>query len=81
MEINTIRAEFQKILQQTFERDDLVATDTLAAADVDEWDSLSHIELVVALEKHFKIKFSLPELNNVKNVGEMLLLIQRGLKK
>jgi acyl carrier protein len=41
------------------------------ANDVKDWDSLNHIELVVAVEKHFKIKFNFVELQKFKNVGEM----------
>jgi acyl carrier protein len=41
------------------------------AHDVKEWDSLNHIEFVVAVEKHFKIRFNFAELQKFKNVGEM----------
>ena len=42
------------------------------ANDVKDWDSLNHIELVVAIEKHFKIKFNFADLQRFKNVGEMV---------
>ncbi len=41
------------------------------ASDVQDWDSLNHIELVLGIEKHFKIKFNFAELQKFKNVGEM----------
>jgi acyl carrier protein len=50
-----------------------------SAKDVEGWDSLSHINLVVALEKEFGLKFTLAELKPLKNVGEMEDLIRRKL--
>ena len=48
-----------------------------SAANVDGWDSLAHINLVVAIEKRYRIKFALGELQDLKNVGEMAALIQK----
>jgi acyl carrier protein len=48
---------------------------------VEGWDSLAHVNLVVAIEKHYKLKFSLGELEGLKNVGEMADLIARKLAK
>ncbi len=53
---------------------------TTTANDVEEWSSLSHIELVVAIEKRFKIRFTTAEIQNWKNVGEMCETIEKRLK-
>jgi len=51
------------------------------AQNVEGWDSLAHVNLVVAIEKHYRIKFALGELQALKNVGEMADLIQKKLGK
>ena len=55
----------------------LQLTPETTAADVEGWDSLAHINLVMAIEKHYKIRFALGELQDLKNVGEMVELITR----
>ena len=68
------------IFRDIFDRDDLVLTPALTARDVAEWDSLSHIRLIVAVEKEFGVKFALGELQSLQNVGEMLALIEKKCK-
>ena len=73
--------ELNAIFCKVFYDDDIKITPELTSDDVDGWDSLSHLNLVVAVEKHFGIKFSDAEIAKWKNVGEMydslLLLIQK----
>jgi acyl carrier protein len=63
------------IFQDVFDDDDLIPTAEMTAADVDEWDSLSHIRLIVAVEQIFNIKFSVPEIERLKNVGDFANMI------
>lgn len=66
-----------EIMADTFDLDDLVVTPQTTAADIEEWDSLSHIRLVVAIERAFGIKFSNAEIEGLKNVGDLVALVQR----
>ena len=51
----------------------------MTAADVDGWDSITHISLVISIEDHFKIRLSTAEVAGLKNVGEMLGLLKNKL--
>ena len=63
--------QVQVIFRDVLDEDDLIIEDRTTANDVDEWDSLNHIQLVVAIEKHFKIRFTSSEIQGFSNVGEM----------
>ncbi|NLX81571.1 MAG: acyl carrier protein [Proteiniphilum sp.] len=66
------KEQVQEIFRDILDDEDLILTDNTTAHDVDGWDSLSHIQLVVAMEKHFKIKFTAKEILSWKNVGELI---------
>lgn len=64
------------VLRDVFDDDALQARPDLTAADVDDWDSLTHIRLMLSVERAFGIKFSAAEVGHLKNVGELADLIQ-----
>ena len=72
MEKNQILAEVQEIFRDVLDNEDIVLANETVADDIEEWDSLTHIQLVVAVEKHFNIKFTSKEILMWKNVGEMI---------
>lgn len=72
MEKNEILSEVQDIFRDVLDNEEIVLNAETVADDVEEWDSLTHIQLVVAVEKHFKIKFTSKEILSWKNVGEMI---------
>ena len=78
-EVEDIIKNVNKIFIDVLDNEDILITAGTTAADIEEWDSLSHIQLVVAIEKHFKIRFTSLEIQNFKNVGEMCLAIQSKL--
>ncbi len=73
--------EITPVFREVFDDDSINLTRGTTADDVEEWDSLTHMNLVIALELKFKIKFALGELQTLKNVGEMLDLINRKLQR
>ena len=68
------------IFRNIFDDEDLIITDLTTANDIDGWDSLAHIRLIVAIEKYFEISFSASEISELKNVGEMVSLILKKKK-
>lgn len=76
MSQDTTYAKLTEIFHDVFDDDSITVTPELTADDVDEWDSLSHIRLVLAVEKKFGLKFSAAEVGRLKNVGEFVSLIE-----
>lgn len=67
-----ILAQVQDIFRDVLDEEEIVLSNETTAHDIEEWDSLNHIRLVVAIEKHFKIKFTSKEILSWKDVGEMI---------
>ena len=72
MERNQILVEVQDIFRDVLDNEEIELLDATTADDVEEWDSLTHIQLIVAIEKHFKIKFTSKEILSWQNVGQMI---------
>jgi len=66
-----ILEQVNSVFKDVLDNDSITVNENTTADDIAEWDSLSHIQLVVTIEKHFKIRFTSSEINNFKNVGEM----------
>ncbi|MBR6158799.1 MAG: acyl carrier protein [Lachnospiraceae bacterium] len=70
-----IMEKVQRIFRDVFDDDSLMIYDSTNSSDIEDWDSLEHITLVVSMEKEFNLKFDLKEVNALANVGEMVDLI------
>lgn len=69
--LNKVIQQFQDIFIDVLDEEDIVLSSDTTADDIDEWDSLTHVQLIVAIEKHFKVKFTVSELETYKDVGAM----------
>lgn len=77
--MRNILEELQPVFREVFDDDSIVLTSETNADMIEDWDSLSHIRLVMAIEKKFGIKFSYDDLQNMKNVGEAAEIINHRL--
>ena len=74
--MDNLLPELQDIFRDVFDQPDLILTRESSAATVEDWDSLAHINLVTAIEQRYSIRFALGDLQDLKNVGDMVDLMQ-----
>ena len=77
MERQEITNKMNTIFCDVFDDDSMKIFDNMTSADIEEWDSLNHITLVVNIEKVFGLKLNLSEVGKLENIGEMIGLILR----
>ena len=70
-----------QIFREVFDNDEINIVPEMTANDIDGWDSLSHVNLIVAIETKFNIRFSNKELMTFKNVGDLLGCIRTKISK
>ena len=73
--------EVQNIFRDIFDEEQLIINDSTNSDDIEDWDSLNHINLVSSIEREFKIKFALGELLALKDVGAMIDLMLKKLNQ
>jgi acyl carrier protein len=73
----SIYDRLNKIFREVFDNNEITVTPDTTADDIDEWDSLSHITLIDAVENEFKMRFRMGEVSGMKNVGEMSEIIAK----
>ena len=81
MTYEAIFADVQDIFRDIMDNPSVTLSAQTTSDDIEEWDSLTHIQLVVAIEKHFKIEFTSEEIGGYANVGEMCSGIEKKLAK
>ncbi|WP_294199242.1 acyl carrier protein [uncultured Chryseobacterium sp.] len=72
MDRNEVLEKLTPIFREQLDNEDIVLNAETTAEDIEEWDSLSHIQLIVAIEKALEIRFTSAEIQSWNNVGEMI---------
>jgi len=72
-----IKTRLNRVFREVFDDDSIEIFDEMTAKDIPEWDSLMHIILVVAVEKEFIVRLNAAQVGQLKNVGEMLDLLEK----
>ncbi len=71
-----IMEKVNEIFRDVFDDDSLIITDSTNSDDIEDWDSLEHISLIISMEKEFGLKFDIKEVNKLENVGGMVDMIR-----
>ncbi|GLQ24691.1 acyl carrier protein [Algimonas ampicilliniresistens] len=72
----TTLSKIESIFRDTFEDDTLVITHATKADDIDEWDSLTHVGLILTIEAAFETRFNTTEIASLQNVGDLVTLLE-----
>ncbi len=72
MKSSEILLQLQDIFRDVLDNDEIELNNESSQKDIDEWDSLTHIQLVVAIEKKYKIRFASVQIQSWNNVGELI---------
>ena len=78
--MNDIYERLNRVFREVFDEDTITVNASTTAADIDDWDSLTHIQLIAAVEDEFGVKFSMKQVSSMKNVGEMAEIICESAK-
>ena len=81
MDKNTVKSRLTTVFRDVFDDDGIELSDSTTADDIEAWDSLEHITLISAVDKEFKMRFTMKEVSGMKNVGEMMNIIAERAKK
>ena len=76
MDINNLMLRLNAVFRDVFGDDSLSVTPDTTSDDIEDWDSIEHINLIAAVESEFAMRFKMREVSGMKNVGEMIAIIQ-----
>ncbi len=76
-----IMERLNEVFRDVFDDSSIVVDDSTTSKDIEDWDSLEHINLVGAVEQEFKMRFKMKEVSSMKNVGEMADIVAERAKK
>ena len=73
--------ELKSVFEKVFDQSDLMLTPSTTSNEIDGWDSMSHVTMLMAVEDHFNITFKAFEIANLPNVGALVALIEKKMKE
>lgn len=76
MDKHDIIERLNEVFQDVFDDEDIIVDEETTADDIEDWDSIEHINLISAVESEFGIRFTMGEVSGMKNVGEMISIIE-----
>ena len=76
MDINNLMLRLNAVFRDVFGDDSLSVTPDTTSDDIEDWDSIEHINLIASVESEFAMRFKMREVSGMKNVGEMIAIIQ-----
>ena len=74
-----VRDRMNKVFREIFDDATISLKDETTAQDIEGWDSLRHIDLIMQLEEEFQLRFTVDDIIGLKNVGEMIAMLERKL--
>lgn len=77
MDKQEIIKRLNEVFRDVFDDDSIVISERTTADDIEDWDSIEHINLISAVEREFKIRFTMGEVSGMKDVGEMIEIISQ----
>jgi len=72
--------DLERVFRDVFEDESICLRDDMTAEDIEEWDSLMHINLIIAIEKNFNIRFTTMDVMNLENVGQFVQMLESKLR-
>jgi acyl carrier protein len=79
MELSDIIKQINAIFIDLFNDENIILSEKSDTSEIEAWDSLNHIQVITAIEKHFKIRFELNDLLNFQNIGDLSRGVQSKL--
>ncbi|MCM1164707.1 MAG: acyl carrier protein [Lachnospiraceae bacterium] len=81
MDKENVKKRLTGVFRDVFDDEGIELSESTTADDIEAWDSLEHITLISAVEKEFKMRFTMKEVSGMKNVGEMMNIVAERAKK
>lgn len=79
MDRQAIKIKLQGVFHEVFDDEDIEINEAMSANDLEAWDSLNHVRLIVSVEEEFGVSFSTSDVADLQNVGQLLDLIEKGM--